>query len=68
MMEVPITLDPELSVGTPKALFRAPPSSNISSWRNRYVVTSDGQRFLVDGTDAQTPIDIIVNWTSLLER
>ena len=68
MMAVEVTSDRELQVGAPKPLFRTSLSGDISSYRNRYAVTSDGARFLIDGSDEPyVPIDIIVNWTGLLE-
>ena len=50
LMAVPIKASASLQPGTPQRLFEAPVSSNISAayTRNQYVVTADGQRFLVN--------------------
>jgi Tol biopolymer transport system component len=70
MMAVDFPPGEDAGVGRPKPLFRAPLSGDISSYRNRYAVTADGQRFLIDATDRPElpPLEIIVNWTSLLNR
>jgi serine/threonine protein kinase len=58
--------------GVPKPLF-APPISKagINSARNSFLVTADGQRFLVNNPvedAASFPITVVLNWTSLLKR
>jgi hypothetical protein len=70
MMAVDVTPGEQLTVGRPKPLFRAPLSGDISSYRNRYAVTTDGERFLIDATDRPElpPLEVIVNWTALLNR
>jgi eukaryotic-like serine/threonine-protein kinase len=52
---------------TPKLLFGTP---LISIGRNRFVVTGDGQRFLVITWPglATTPINVVVNWVAELKR
>jgi len=59
--------------GSPKALF----PTGLVSTNNMYAVTRDGQRFLVDAGPlalglAQrpqiTPLTVIVNWTSMLQK
>ncbi|MGH9970204.1 MAG: hypothetical protein ACREBG_20745 [Pyrinomonadaceae bacterium] len=38
---------------------------------NRYVVTADGQRFLINcpaGEVSQTPITMVLNWTTGLKK
>ena len=61
-----------LTVGTPSLLFRAPVYSGFTSnARIQYVVTADGQRFLInkatEGSTA-TPITVVSNWTAALSR
>jgi Tol biopolymer transport system component len=53
----------------PKPLF----ATQVSAYNapNRYVVTADGQRFLVNsaaGEVNQTPITVVLNWTGSLKR
>lgn len=48
--------------GRPVALFE--PRLTIVTLRNRYVVTGDGQRFLVNAVVESTddPIEVALNW------
>ena len=42
-----------------------------TEFRNHYVPTSDGQRFLINSTleeTSGTPITVVVNWTADLKR
>ena len=59
-----------LSFGTPKVLFKTPLYLvGITGSRNDYLVTRDGQRFLINTPSEDTkklPLAIILNWTSLL--
>jgi DNA-binding winged helix-turn-helix (wHTH) protein/Tol biopolymer transport system component len=51
------------NIGEPKPLFRVP--VNTSSTRNHYVVSPDGQRFLINVEDQSSylsPITVMVNW------
>ena len=55
-------------ISRPAPLFHA--AVNPSSTRNHYVVTPDGQRFLVNVADEasyQSPITVMVNWVQSLE-
>ncbi len=55
--------------GVPKLLFQAP--FNINPGRNRYVVTRDGQRFLVIARledTAAAPLNVVVNWLAEVKR
>jgi serine/threonine protein kinase len=56
-------------MGAPKPLF----ATQVSAFNapNRYVVTADGQRFLINapaGEISRTPITVVLNWTSTLKR
>jgi Tol biopolymer transport system component len=71
LMAVPVKLEPSFSSGQPVRLFDA----NITPWftndGDRSHVSPDGLRFLLlppAGAQAASPIDITVNWTSLLEK
>jgi serine/threonine protein kinase len=72
---VPITSSPDgrsLSVGTPAVLFRAAPFSGFTpNARIEYVVSADGERFLVNrATEGSmtTPITVVANWTAALSK
>ena len=57
--------------GTPKALFETRISKGEDRPGNQYVVTSDGQRFLVNTVaeeGAYTPINVVLNWTAGLKK
>ena len=53
------------SPGVPQQLFTAPPN-------NRWDVTSDGKRFLVDvqpgEQNGQAPITVVLNWAADLKH
>jgi eukaryotic-like serine/threonine-protein kinase len=58
-----------LQAGVPKPLFQAPLIQGLR-WRNRYVVSADGQRFLMlvpAGETAPNPITVVVNWPAILK-
>jgi hypothetical protein len=67
LMAVPIHLDPRgenAEVGTPAPLFlaRLAGTPRNDSARN-YMVSSDGQRFLMDTlTEVSIPITVVLNW------
>jgi serine/threonine protein kinase/Tol biopolymer transport system component len=67
MTAVPIDLTASSPAGTPTTLFPAGVVSN----NNMYAVTKDGQRFLVNkpqNAATATPLTVIVNWTSTLQK
>jgi hypothetical protein len=51
-------------VGTPKPLFKTSIAPIRTISRQQYVVSPDGQRFLVVTTDQSplTPITLLLNW------
>jgi len=57
---------PSFQAGVPKPLFEAHAVGTTGSGGSPYVVTSDGQRFLVlaatDEKTASAPINVVVNW------
>ena len=72
VMAVPIKGGSSLQPDTPQRLFEAPVSSNISSsyTRNQYVVTGDGQRFLLNqplGRTSFSAVTVVVDWTAALK-
>jgi|RhiMethySRZTD1v2_1073278.scaffolds.fasta_scaffold42726_2 DNA-binding winged helix-turn-helix (wHTH) protein/Tol biopolymer transport system component len=48
-------------------LFQARIPADILAFRNHYAPSHDGQRFLVDAADDNEPINVVVNWTALLQ-
>jgi hypothetical protein len=69
-MVVEVKLGPPFQVGVPKPLFDTRVLT-VTDFRNHYVVTRDGQRFLINSITEErgsTPIDVIKNWTTLLKR
>ena len=67
MTAVPIDLTASSPAGSPKALF---PAGVVSTY-NMYSVTKDGQRFLVNRPQSAataTPLTVIVNWISTLQK
>ena len=62
---VPIDLNEGSAAALPKTLFPA----GVVSTNNMYAVTRDGQRFLVNRSAAiATPLTVIVNWASTLQK
>ena len=63
-----------LDVGASTPLFDMPirgPLAGRTAWQRYYAVASDGQRFLVkagDETTASSPMTVVLNWTSALDR
>jgi len=68
MMAVPIEGSAQLEIGMPQALFSAAASGNNYS----YVVTRDGQRFLVNarppGSGSAESLTVVVNWPATLQK
>jgi eukaryotic-like serine/threonine-protein kinase len=63
------TNTPPFQAGIPKPLFQTQPIPGL--WRNRYVVSPDGQRFLMlvpAGDTKPEPITVVVNWPALLKK
>ncbi|HEX6733148.1 MAG TPA: protein kinase, partial [Pyrinomonadaceae bacterium] len=70
LMVVEVKLGPPFQVGVPKPLFDTRVLT-VTDFRNHYVVTRDGQRFLINSITEErgsTPIDVVKNWTALLKR
>jgi eukaryotic-like serine/threonine-protein kinase len=59
----------DFQAGIPKPLFQV--HLITGDWRNRYVVSPDGQKFLMlvrAGEDKPEPITVVVNWPALLKK
>jgi hypothetical protein len=70
MMAVDVRLSPTFQAGTPKPLFKADTLSLISG-RNNYVVSRDGQRFLIYRPLAESdtdPVHVMLHWPALLGK
>jgi eukaryotic-like serine/threonine-protein kinase len=60
-----------LLFGTPKILFKTVLRSGLSTTKGEYMVTKDGQRFLINVPLEDTtklPITVVLNWTKLLKQ
>jgi len=70
LMAVDVRLGATFEAGVPKPLFETRVLV-LTSFRNHYAVTADGQRFLVNTNLEQTdftPISVVVNWTAELKQ
>jgi hypothetical protein len=73
-MEVALGADAAFEPKAPTPLFETRLSNgliNTSFTRNQYVVTSDGQRFLLNQSPATAPampIAVTVNWPATITR
>ena len=72
LMAVPIVSGDSLEPGAPVALFATRiTSSSLTGDRNHFVVTTDGQRFLVNNLldeGNKSPITFVLNWAANLKR
>jgi eukaryotic-like serine/threonine-protein kinase len=71
LMVVPVSLQPTFSIGSAARLFEAPVQPWYVNDTDRWQVSADGRRFLLlvsEGETAAPPIDVVVNWSSLLRR
>jgi len=69
LMSVEVKTESTLETAAPKPLFITKVRSSTST--NRYVVTSDGQRFLINapaGDAGMAPIILILNWANGLKK
>ena len=69
LMAVEVSLTSTFGTSAPKALFQTQVVRYGAP--NRYVVTGDGQRFLVNSPVeevSQTPITVVLNWTASLKK
>ena len=73
LMAVSIKTGASVEAGPPQRLFQAGVSSLIGSpyTRNQYVVTADGQRFLINepaGKASLSAMTVVVGWTAALRK
>jgi hypothetical protein len=58
-------------VGTARALFEAPIDTVSTATPNRYDVSADGQRFLINApveSAGSTPMTVVINWAAGLNK
>ena len=70
MMAVDIKLNPQFEAGPPRPLFQTGVTSLIDG-RNHYVVTRDGQKFLISSpanSDGVSSMEVVLNWPALLKK
>ena len=70
LMAVDTKLGTSFEASVPKALFETRVLV-LTTFRNHYVVTADGQRFLINSGLEESnyaPISVVVNWTEDLKR
>lgn len=68
-MAVDVKSGATFEAGVPKPLFE----TNIflmTNFRNHYVVSRDGQRFLINSRNEETslPVTVVLNWTADLKK
>ena len=72
MMAAPLSASAgTLSAGNPRALFQTPILPDAIGASLEYVVTADGQRFLIATPASETlvfPATVVLNWAAKLER
>jgi Tol biopolymer transport system component len=73
LMSVPVVTEGVFRAGTPTALFSTDldPTGLPISGRNQYLVTADGQRFLLNQPRRDvgpSPVTLLVNWTAALKK
>jgi len=69
MMVARVTNRATLRVGVPTALFQTELPGALDSYRNYFVVTADGARFLIDSViPGSAAIESVQNWRALLPR
>jgi Tol biopolymer transport system component len=71
VMAVPVRTRPTFSNGVAVPLFDAPFAPGNTNDNHLWQVSADGKRFLFavpTGENRASPIDVIVNWQSLLEK
>jgi Tol biopolymer transport system component len=71
LMAVPMTVGTPLERSAPTRLFQTKLSMSMDfgHTRNQYVVSADGQRFLVnEPAGLPAPITVVVNWTAMLKK
>jgi Tol biopolymer transport system component len=66
LMSMAVTPGETWTGSRPEPLFRVPVARGLTSRRNFFAVTPDGERFLFDADGTRNPISVLVNWQALL--
>jgi hypothetical protein len=71
LMAVPLTIDATVQAGLPVRLFETQMRATFTNdYRNQYVASADGQRFLLDhrprGESSSSSVTVVVNWMAAL--
>jgi len=68
LMAVDVSPGNTWQAGRPNALFGTHLHGDLTLHRNHYVVSADGQRFLIDSIDTASPdrITVLANWTAAI--
>jgi len=70
LMAVEVKPGSQFETGVPQKLFNTRVLT-LTDFRNAYLASNDGKRFLINSNlehPEGTPINVLVNWTSLLQR
>jgi len=69
VMAAPVADRATMRLGVPVPLFQVELPGALDSYRNYYVVTSDGARFLIDSViQGSAAIEAVQNWRAILRR
>jgi Tol biopolymer transport system component len=66
LMAVSVTTTAPFDVSRPTPLFHAAISQDLISLRNQYAAAPDGSRFIIETPQPPDPINVVVNWTALI--
>jgi hypothetical protein len=67
-MSIEVTPGDTWNGARPQPLFKVPVSRGLTSRRNFFAVTPDGERFVFDADGTREPISVVVNWQTLAAR
>ena len=70
LMSVDVTLGGTFKAGVPKVLLQVPIFGGGVNLLNRWDMTADGQRFLINtvGGSVSAPLTLVENWPALLRK
>jgi hypothetical protein len=72
LMAVPVKAEATFEAGVAKALFPTMFGGQVGGGFERYRVTPDGQRFLINtlpqGQGSSAPITVVLNWSTVLKK
>jgi len=70
LMAVPVSGDATFEAGSPKPLFQTRIPAALYGGMDKYGVSADGQRFLMNvaAEEAASPITVVLNWTAGIRK